>query len=93
MRSAAAARGEWVLRVAGAETERWISNAGLADLLSQVPLNYLAELPEPQRAAVNAVLQRSSAGGAGSRARPAGWPGRHCWNGAPAAAVRAVPVA
>jgi DNA-binding CsgD family transcriptional regulator/tetratricopeptide (TPR) repeat protein len=67
--STAAARGEWVLRVAGTETERWISNAGLADLFSQVPLNYLAELPEPQRAAVNAVLQRGSAGGAASQAR------------------------
>lgn len=76
--SAAAARGERVLRVAGAETERWISYAGLADLLSQVPLPFLAELPEPQRAAVNAVLQRGSSGGAGSRARLAR---RLAWQG------------
>jgi DNA-binding CsgD family transcriptional regulator len=65
----AATRGERVLRVAGAETERWISYAGLADLLGQVPVSYLADLPEPQRAAVNAVLLRGPAGGGGSRAR------------------------
>jgi len=67
--AAAIARGERVLRVAGAETDRWISNAGLADLLSQLPLSYLAELPEPQRVAVDAVLLRGPPGGAGSRAR------------------------
>jgi DNA-binding CsgD family transcriptional regulator len=66
---AAAARGERVLRVAGAETDRWISYAGLADLLSQVPVTYLGDLPEPQRAAVNAVLQRASSGVTGNRAR------------------------
>ena len=56
--AAAAERGERVLRVAGAETERWISFAGLADLLSQMPEEFVADLPEPQRAAVNAVLLR-----------------------------------
>ena len=56
--ASAAARGERVLRVAGAETERWISYAGLADLLGQIPVSYLADLPDPQRAAVNAVLLR-----------------------------------
>jgi DNA-binding CsgD family transcriptional regulator len=65
----AASRGERVLRVSGAETERWISNAGLADLLSQVPLEYVAELPEPQRTALNAVLLRGRSGGSGSRTR------------------------
>jgi DNA-binding CsgD family transcriptional regulator/tetratricopeptide (TPR) repeat protein len=69
--AAAAGRGERVLRVAGAETERWISYAGLADLLAQVPVDYLTELPEPQRAAVNGVLLRGRPSGAGSRARQA----------------------
>src|SRR5512139_2445913 len=63
--AAAVARGERVLRVAGAETERWISYAGVADLFSQVPVEYLAELPEPQRAAVNAVLLRSHSSSTG----------------------------
>ena len=67
--AAAAQRGERVLRVAGAETERWISFAGLADLLSQLPEEYLADLPEPQRAAVNAVLLRGRSAGSGSRVR------------------------
>ena len=48
--SAAALRGERVLRVAGAETERWISFAGLADLLSQMPEEFVTDLPEPQHA-------------------------------------------
>jgi DNA-binding CsgD family transcriptional regulator len=65
----ASSRGERVLRVSGAETERWISDAGLADLLSQLPMEYLAELPEPQRAVVNAVLLRQRSSGTGSRAR------------------------
>jgi DNA-binding CsgD family transcriptional regulator len=67
--AAAAARGERVLRVAGAETERWISGAGLADLLTQMPVEYLTDLPDPQRAAVNGVLLRSRSHGGGSRAR------------------------
>ena len=67
--SVAAARGERVLRVSGAETERWISDAGLADLFSQLPMEYLAELPEPQRAVVNSVLLRQRSSGTGSRAR------------------------
>src|SRR5687767_3253026 len=46
--AAAAGRGERVLRVAGAQTERWISYAGLADLFSQVPVEYVADLPDPQ---------------------------------------------
>ena len=62
-------RGERVLRVAGAETERWISFAGLAELLGQVPEEFVAELPEPQRAAVNAVLLRGRSAGSGSRVR------------------------
>ena len=61
-------RGERVLRVAGAETERWISYAGLADLLSQMPAPLLARLPDPQRTATNAVLLRSNTTGTGSRA-------------------------
>ena len=61
-------RGERVLRVAGAETERWISYAGLADLLSQMPAALLAQLPDPQRTAANAVLLRSNTTGTGSRA-------------------------
>src|SRR5690606_147008 len=65
----AASRGERVLRVAGAETDRWISYAALADLLGQVPVQFLADLPDPQRAAVNGVLLRSRSGGTGSRAR------------------------
>ena len=67
--ASAAGRGERVLRVAGAETERWISYAGLADLLGQVPVSFLADLPDPQRAAVNAVLLRGPSSGGGSRAR------------------------
>jgi len=66
--ASATARGERVLRVTGAETERWISYAGLADLLGQVPVDFLAELPDPQRTAVNAVLLRGRASGNGSRA-------------------------
>lgn len=62
-------RGERVLRVSGAETDRWIPFTGLAELLSQVPEEYVAELPEPQRAAVNAVLLRGRSAGAGSRVR------------------------
>ena len=62
-------RGERVLRVSGAETERWISFAGLAELLGQMPEEYVAELPEPQRAAVNAVLLRGRSAGSGSRVR------------------------
>jgi len=67
--AAASARGERVLRAAGAETERWISYSALADLLGQVPVQFLAELPDPQRAAVNGVLLRSRSSGTGSRAR------------------------
>ena len=67
--AAAATRGERVLRVAGAETERWISDAGLADLFSQVPREFVADLPEPQRDAVNSVLLRSRSGGDGQPAR------------------------
>ena len=62
-------RGERVLRVSGAETERWISFAGLAELLGQMPEEYVAELPEPQRAAVNAVLLRGRSAGSSSRVR------------------------
>src|SRR6185503_11556263 len=67
--AAATARGERVLRVSGAETERWISYAGLADLLSQVPAAYLAELPDPQRAAMNAVLGLSRPDDSGPQPR------------------------
>lgn len=67
--SAAAARGERVLRVAGAETDRWISSSALADLLSQIPAEFVEDLPAPQRAAVNGVLLRSRSHGGGSRAR------------------------
>ncbi|MCF6526656.1 ATP-binding protein, partial [Streptomyces sp. JJ36] len=54
--AAAATRGELVLRAAGAETERWIPYAGLADLLDQCPVEQLAGLPEPQRSALYGVL-------------------------------------
>ena len=47
--SRAAARGELVLRVAGAETERWIPYAAAGELLDQVPLVYLTSLPEERR--------------------------------------------
>ncbi|HEX6871731.1 MAG TPA: AAA family ATPase, partial [Micromonosporaceae bacterium] len=67
--AAAVARGERVLRVAGAETERWLSYAALGDLLSQVPVEFLNGLPDPQRAAVNAVLLRGRSTRGGSRAR------------------------
>jgi len=76
--AAAALRGERVLRVAGAETERWISFAGLADLLSQMPEEYMTDLPEPQRAAVNSVLLRGRSAGSGSRVRLAR---RLAWHG------------
>ncbi|MZE75607.1 AAA family ATPase, partial [Streptomyces sp. SID5475] len=56
--AAAAARGELVLRAAGAETERWIPYAALAELLSQVPAAWLDALPGPQRAAMDGVLLR-----------------------------------
>ncbi|MGE5830996.1 MAG: AAA family ATPase, partial [Micromonosporaceae bacterium] len=57
---AAGERGERVLRVSPAQTDRWISHAGLADLLGQVPARFRAELPGPQRAAVDAVLVRTN---------------------------------
>jgi DNA-binding CsgD family transcriptional regulator len=47
--SRAAARGELVLRVAGAETERWIPYAAAGELLDQVPPARLAALPEDRR--------------------------------------------
>lgn len=56
--AAAVARGELVLRASGAETERWLPYAGLADLLGQVPVEVLAGLPEPQRSALYGVLLR-----------------------------------
>jgi DNA-binding CsgD family transcriptional regulator/tetratricopeptide (TPR) repeat protein len=67
--AAAVNRGERVLRVSGAETERWISYAGLADLLAQVPDKFRAELPRPQKMAVDGVLMRTGSGGTGSRAQ------------------------
>jgi DNA-binding CsgD family transcriptional regulator/tetratricopeptide (TPR) repeat protein len=67
--AAAVLRGERVLRVSAAQTDRWISYAGLADLLSQVPGTYVEDLPDPQRAAVDAVLQRGRANAPGGRAR------------------------
>ncbi|MCT2592279.1 LuxR family transcriptional regulator [Streptomyces sp. N2-109] len=54
----AAARGELVLRAAGAETERWIPYAVLADLLDQIPPSRLAGLPEPHRSALHGILLR-----------------------------------
>jgi hypothetical protein len=58
-----------VLRVSGAETDRWISDAGLAELLGQIPEEYVKDLPEPQHAAVNAVMLRGRSSGTGSRVR------------------------
>ncbi|GAA2278476.1 LuxR family transcriptional regulator [Actinomadura luteofluorescens] len=43
--AAAAGRGEFVLRVAGTETERWVPCSGLAELLDQLPGALTAELP------------------------------------------------
>ncbi|MGH3117530.1 MAG: AAA family ATPase, partial [Gaiellales bacterium] len=56
--AAAAARGDLVLRTAGAEAERWLPYSALADLLGRIPDAYLAELPGPQRDAVQGVLVR-----------------------------------
>ncbi|MBQ0986267.1 AAA family ATPase [Streptomyces sp. F63] len=67
--AAAAARGELVLRAAGAETERWIPYAALAELLSQVPAAWLDALPGPQRAAMDGVLLRDRPAVTGSRAQ------------------------
>ncbi|WP_051722430.1 LuxR family transcriptional regulator [Streptomyces albus] len=67
--AAAAARGELVLRAAGAETERWIPYAALAELLSQVPAAWLDALPGPQRAAMDGVLLRDRPAVTGGRAQ------------------------
>ncbi|HCA86308.1 MAG TPA: helix-turn-helix transcriptional regulator, partial [Streptomyces sp.] len=67
--TAAASRGELVLRTAGAETERWIPYAAMADLLGQVPTDHLDALPEPQRAAVDGVLLRDRRAVTGGRAQ------------------------
>jgi DNA-binding CsgD family transcriptional regulator len=67
--AAATARGERVLRASGAETERWIPYAGLADLVSQVPAGFIGDLPDPQRAAINSVLGVSRADETGGQLR------------------------
>lgn len=67
--AAAGRRGERVLRVNAAETDRWIRYAGLADLLTQIPPDFLVELPDPQRDAVDSVLARRESDGTGSRPR------------------------
>lgn len=53
----ARARGELVLHTSGIESERWIDDAALADLLTQIPQQHLDDLPGPQRAAAAVVLQ------------------------------------
>ncbi|NJQ03244.1 AAA family ATPase [Streptomyces zingiberis] len=67
--SAAAGRGELVLRAAGTATERWIPYAVLAELLSQVPPDWLDALPGPQRAAMDGVLLRDRPAVSGGRAQ------------------------
>src|SRR5690606_36431578 len=69
--AAANTRGEVVLRAAGAETERWIPYAALADLLSQVPERQLAKLPRVQRAAVDGLLVPGSRPGESGQERVA----------------------
>ncbi|MDT0381981.1 LuxR family transcriptional regulator [Streptomyces sp. DSM 42041] len=77
--ASATARGELVLRASGAETERWLPYAGLADLLGQVPVGLLAALPEPQRSALYGVLlrdrQTTDAGGQGQSVCRLAWRG------------------
>ena len=53
----AAARGERVLRLRPAQTERGLPYAGIADLVAQLPPAAPAALPPAQRAALNALRQ------------------------------------
>ncbi|MCM2575949.1 helix-turn-helix transcriptional regulator [Streptomyces meridianus] len=66
--AAAAARGELVLRTSGAEADRWLPYAALADLLARIPAAHVAALPGPLRAAVRAVLSGERRDGTGDRA-------------------------
>jgi len=71
-------RGERVLRMSGVETDRWIPFTGLVELLGQIPEEFVDELPEPQRAAVNEVLLRGRSTESGQQARLAR---RLAWHG------------
>lgn len=53
----AAARGEAVLRLRPAQTERGLPYAGIADLIAQLPPEATAALPPAQRAALSALRQ------------------------------------
>jgi hypothetical protein len=55
--ASAAARGERVLRLRPAQTERSLPYAGIADLIAQLPPAATAALPPAQRAALNALRQ------------------------------------
>ena len=55
----ARARGATVLAARPAESEAQLSFGGLADLLSKIPPELVAQLPAPQRAAVDAALLRA----------------------------------
>jgi DNA-binding NarL/FixJ family response regulator len=55
--ASAAARGERVLRLRPAQTERSLPYAGIADLIAQLPAAATAALPPAQRAALNALRQ------------------------------------
>ncbi|MEU3077360.1 helix-turn-helix transcriptional regulator [Streptomyces laurentii] len=57
--AAARARGERVLHLAGAESERWIPCTALSDLLRQIPHELVGELRGPLRTAVDATLLRA----------------------------------
>jgi DNA-binding NarL/FixJ family response regulator len=53
----ASARGEAVLRLRPAQTERGLPYAGIADLIGQLPPDATAALPPAQRAALSALRQ------------------------------------
>jgi len=53
--AAAAERGDRVLRVGAAESERWLPFAGLTDLMAQVPTEAFAALLPTQRAALEGL--------------------------------------
>lgn len=66
----AADRDELVVRLNPAETEQWLPDAGLADLLEQLPPGALTALPAPQRVAIEAVLLRADAADADESRTP-----------------------
>ncbi|BFU44560.1 AAA family ATPase [Krasilnikovia sp. MM14-A1004] len=64
--AAATARGDLVLRLRPARTERALPYAGIADLVDQVPPDAAAALPPAQRAALAALRQGVSSRTAGT---------------------------